>query len=53
MEATTLSTALTEVTPFITKGFEFMTQAPMVYFIALGILGGAIGIFAKAKRSAK
>ena len=53
METTTLASALSEVTPFITKGFEFMTQAPMVYFIVLGLLGGAIGIFARSKRAAK
>lgn len=51
MESTGLSTALSEIVPFVTKAFEFMTQAPMVYYVALGILGAAIGIFAKAKHA--
>ena len=48
-----LAQALEEVVPFVTKGFEFMTQQPMVYFVVLGVLGGAIGIFKRAKNASK
>ena len=47
-----ISDGLANVLPFITKGFEFMTQEPMIYFVVLGILGGAIGIFGRAKNAA-
>ena len=46
-----ISDGLTNVWPFITKGFELMTQEPMIYFVVLGILGGAIGIFGRAKNA--
>ena len=47
-----ISDGLSGILPFITKGFEFMTQEPMIYFVVLGILGGAIGIFGRAKAAA-
>ena len=51
-ESTGLAKGLEGVLPFITKAFDFMTQEPMVYFVALGVLGVAIGIFSRAKNAA-
>ena len=55
LTATTLgiSDGLTGILPFITQGFAFMTQEPMIYYVALGLLGGAIGIFGHAKAVAR
>ena len=44
-----LSDALEGIVPFIQKGFSFMTQEPMIYFIAVGLVGSAIGLFGLAK----
>ena len=48
-----ISDGLTGILPFVTKGFEFMTQEPMIYFVALGLLGAAIGIFGRAKDASR
>lgn len=55
LTATTLgiSDGLSGILPFITQGFAFMTQEPMIYYVALGLLGGAIGIFGHAKAVAR
>lgn len=49
----TLADALTTVEPFVTKAFSFMTQEPMIYYLVIGIIGGGIMLFGKAKRAAK
>lgn len=43
---------LTGVWNFVTKGFELMTTEPMIYYVALGLLGTALGIFGRAKAAA-
>lgn len=53
MEGITLGSALSTVEPFITSAFGFMTQEPMVYYLVIGLIGGGIYLFAKAKRAAK
>lgn len=47
-----LGDGLTNVLPLVKQGFDFMTQEPMIYYVVLGLLGTAIGIFAAAKRAA-
>lgn len=47
-----LAGALEGIVPFIEKSFSFMTQEPMIYFIAAGLVSAGIGLFAKAKASA-
>ncbi len=48
-----LSTAMTDVIPVITKGFELCTTAPVSYFLVLGIISAGIGIFGHAKMVAR
>lgn len=50
--ASWITDGLSGIVPFITKGFELVTMEPMCYYVALGLLGAAIGIFYKAKHAA-
>ncbi len=48
-----LSTALSDVVPVVTKAFELCTTSPVSYFLVLGIVSAAIGIFGHAKNVAR
>lgn len=44
--------ALTNFTPFVTWAFNTVTQEPMIYYVVIGLCGGALGLFARARNAA-
>lgn len=53
MEGNALGTAITTVTSWFNSAIDLFTSEPLVYFLAIGLISGVIGLFARSKRAAR
>ena len=48
-----LTEAIASVTGWLTDSISMFTSEPLIYFLAIGIVGGVITLFKKGKKAAR